>query len=303
MNKILRNFSQLLPVWVILAGVLGYFYPAFYLLWRNYNEWFFALTMVGVGAVLHPQDFRFIRRQPQIVFLGTLAQFLIMPALGFSIGYLLGLPRDLRLGLIVVGAVPGAMASNVISYLAGADAAYSISLTTSSTLLAPVLTPFFTYLFARTLVPVPVASMFFSIFKMVVIPLLVGFSLRSIFPTAIEEIKEIFPAVSVIFISFICGLVVALNRDSFGQINWLIFAAIVLHNFFGLFFGYLAGLLYRLDIRRVRTLAIEVGMQNAGLGAVLSLKYFTELTALPNALFATWCVITASLLVVIWRRN
>jgi BASS family bile acid:Na+ symporter len=195
------------------------------------------------------------------------------------------------------------MASNVISYLAGADAAYSISLTTSSTLLSPLLTPFFTYLFAHTIIPIKFWDMFFSIIRIVILPLLAGFALRYAFHSAVEKIKEFFPALSTIFIAFICGLVVALNSNNFGAVSLLIFVAIVLHNFLGLFFGYLAGLLYRLDIRRARTLSIEVGMQNAGLGAVLSLKYFSDLTALPNALFATWCVITASVLAVIWNKN
>lgn len=293
----------MLPAWVVAAGIAAYYYPDVFALLMPHIDWLFMFTMLGIGAVLNPEDFKPVFKNPHLVLLGTLAQFGIMPLLGFVVAKLLRLPPDLALGIILVGAVPGAMASNVISYLAKADVAYSIALTSASTFLSPVLTPTFTYIFGRTFIEIKFWPMFFSIIKMVILPLLLGLGIKHYLKEKVERIKCAFPAISSLFIAFICGLVVALNKNYLAGISPFIFIAVFLHNFFGLLFGYWAGILYRFDTRRRRTLSIEVGMQNAGLGAVLALKHFSSAAALPNALFATWCIITASILAEIWHRR
>jgi len=303
LNKILNYFTRLLVLWVVLAVGVGYLYPKILIVLKNYNEWLFAFTMFGIGAVMTPKDFEPVFRKPHMVLLGTLAQFGIMPILGFVIAKLLKLPSDLALGLILVGSVPGAMASNVISYLAKADVAYSIALTSTSTFLSPILTPTFTYVFGRTFIEIKFLPMFFSIIKMVIVPLLFGFSFRYFLKGKIEKFINVFPAISTSFIAFICGLVVALNKEYIAGITGIIFIAVILHNFFGLFFGYIAGIIYGFDKKRRRTISIEVGMQNAGLGAVLALKHFSYKSAVPNALFAVWCIITASVLAEVWSRE
>jgi len=303
LNKIADRFTHLLVLWVILAVALGYFCPGCLIIFKPYTEWLFMLTMFGIGMVLHFADFQPIIKKPYLVLLGTLAQFSIMPLLGFSIAKFLKLPQALSVGLILVGSVPGAMASNVICYLAQADVAYSVALTSTSTFLSPILTPLLVYIFAHSIIQVNFWQMFFSIIKMVIIPLILGMFIRHFLKEKIEKIIKIFPALSSLFIAFICGLVVALNKDYLAGITFLVFVAVFLHNFLGLFLGYLAAILYRFDIRRRRTLAIEVGMQNAGLGAVLALKHFSSQTALPNALFATWCIITASILAELWQGD
>ncbi|MDD5254498.1 MAG: bile acid:sodium symporter family protein [Candidatus Omnitrophica bacterium] len=302
-DKFLSWFTRLMGAWVLCAVGAGYLWPQSLTVFKDHTEWLFAATMFGIGAVLTVKDFEPVFRKPHLVLLGTLAQFAIMPALGFFIGKFLRLPPELALGVILVGTVPGAMASNVISYLARADVAYSIALTSTSTFLSPVLTPALTYFFGRTLIEIPFWPMLLSIVKMVIVPLLLGMGARHVFKEKVEKIALIFPAFSTIFIAFICGLVVALNRDYLSRITLLIFAAVFLHNLLGLVLGYGAGKLYRFDQKRCRTLAFEVGMQNAGLGAVLSLKHFSPQAAIPNALFATWCIVTASLLAEAWSRR
>lgn len=256
--------------------------------------------MLGIGAVLTPSDFRPIFRRPHLALLGTLAQFGIMPLTGFLIARALHLPPELALGFILVGSVPGAMASNVISYLAKADVPYSITLTTCSTILAPIATPALTFVFGRTYVAIPFWPMLLNIVQIVIVPLVLGLAVRHWFGRAVEGISWLFPLLSSIAIALICGLVVALNTDKLAQVTWLVLIGVAAHNAIGLLGGYFAGRLYRFDPTRCRTLAIEVGMQNAGLGAVLALKHFSAQTALPNALFATWCIVTASILAEIW---
>ncbi len=302
LNRITGIFTKLLVVWVLGMVAVGYYRPSLLTIFKPHVDWLFAFTMFGIGAVLTLKDFEPVFKRPHTVLLGTLAQFAIMPLAGFLIAKGLKLPPELMLGVILVGAVPGAMASNVISYLARADVAYSVALTSVSTFLAPVLTPALTYIFANSFIAIPFWPMFLSIIKMVIAPLALGMALRRLVKDRIDGFIGIFPALSTVFIAFICGLVVALNKEYLAGITFLIFLAVFLHNAFGLTLGYGAGRLYGFDIKRRRTLAFEVGMQNAGLGAVLALKHFSYRTAIPNALFATWCIITASILAEIWAK-
>lgn len=301
--KIFDWFTRLLPLWVVLCGIIAYFWPFVFIPLKSYMELAFALTMLGIGLVINQNEFIPVFRKPQMVVLGVLAQFVIMPALGFLIAKLLHFSPTYTLALVLVGSVPGAMASNVICYLARVDVAFSIALTSTATFCAPVLTPALTYLFAHATVKVEFWPMFFSIIKMVILPLITGFVLKRVFQNWVSKFEVIFPSFSTVFIAFICGLVVALNQKALLETGLILFFAVFSLNLFGLLLGYGAGKLYRFDEKRCRTLVFQVGMQNAGLGTVLALKHFSPETALPSALFATWCVVTASILAEFWSRS
>jgi bile acid:Na+ symporter, BASS family len=299
----LNWFSNHLFLWVILVVLVGYYVPGVLVPLKPYSDWLFALTMLGIGMVLSPKDVHALWKRPVPVLLGSAAQFLIMPVLAFAIAKLLNLPPNLALGLILAGAVPDAMAAGVVSYLAGADVAFSVALTTFTTLISPVVTPALTYALGNTFVAVDFWPMFLSILKIVILPLTVGFLIKKRYTSVIEKFNPIFPAFSTVFIAFICGLVVAVNKQYLSGITYAIFLAVVLLNAGGLVLGYAAGKLFRFDVRYCRTLAIGVAMQNAGLGAVLAIKHFSSESAIPNVLFATWCIITASLLARFWTRG
>jgi BASS family bile acid:Na+ symporter len=280
----------------------AYFFPQVFLGLRGYMELFFAITMFGIGMVLRPDDFENILRHFWVVLVGVAAQFTIMPLSAFLVSRVLSLDKEFSLGLILTGSAPGAMASNVLSYLAGADVAYSVSLTTSSTLLAPLLTPALTLLLAGTLFEIPFWNMFFSVLMMVVIPLFLGFGIKGLCGKKVEPLIKIFPAISMTFIVFICALVIALNRDYLLKMGYLIFAAVLILNIGGLSLGYLLGRSFRFGILRRRALSIEIGMQNAGLGSVLALKHFNERVALPAVIFVFICIFTAAFLVQVWSK-
>jgi len=302
-NRVAGYFTDYLVVWVIATVALAYFFPSAFAPLKPFMEWFFALTMFGIGTLLSSEDFKPIFKTPRVVTLGILAQFAIMPLAAFIIVKILNLPPAIAFGLILAGAVPDAMAAGVMSYVAGADVALSVALTTGTTLVAPVVTPALTYLFAREYIPIQFWPMLLSIVSMVIVPLFCGLAARRYFYSHVEKIKPVFPALSTIFIAFICGLVVALNRQSLGSITGIVFLAVVLLNFSGLVLGYWAGVLFKFNKKQRRTLAIGVGMQNAGLGAVLAIKYASAEAAIPNALFATWCIISAAILAGFWSRK
>ncbi len=178
-----------------------------------------------------------------------------------------------------------------------------MSLTAVATLLCPVLTPGLIWLLAGAQMDVPFVGMFVDLLIMVVLPLGAGFGVRYVFADQVDKMVDVFPAISATFIVFICSVVIAGNRDKLAEITGAILAADVLLNLYGLAGGYGVGALFRMEIRRRRTLAIEIGMQNAGLGVVLATAHFSAETALPAAFFVFLCIVTASLMSACWQRG
>ncbi|MBD3379076.1 MAG: bile acid:sodium symporter family protein [Candidatus Omnitrophica bacterium] len=297
----LKFYTKYMAVWVMLFSGAAYFRPAPFIALRPFLDHFFSLTMFGIGAVLHAGDFKRVAGAPLAVAIGAAAQFTLMPVGAFLLAGILGLPPLIALGLILTGSAPGAMASNVLSYIAKADVAYSVSLTAVSTLLTPLLTPGLTYLLAGSVIEVDFYAMFLSVVTMVIIPLLLGFAVRHFFRKKIERALDIFPAISVTFIVFICALVVALNRSHLGRITGPVLLAVVLLNVWGMFSGYGTGKIAGFAPERKRALSIEIGMQNAGLGTVLALKHFGPEAAVPAAAFVLVCIFTASIMAEFWR--
>ena len=302
-NGILKFYTKYFAVWVLGFAVVAYFEPAPFEALGAYNQWFFALTMFGIGAVLSPDAFKRIAQKPVIVLIGSAAQFTIMPLGAFAVAKIFNLQPQLAVGLILAGCMPGAMASNVMSYIAGADAAYSVSLTAFSTLMCPIITPALTKLLAGAILPVDFWQMFWDVVFMVIAPLAVGFSVRAILKEKIDKLRHLFPAISVTFIIFICSVVIAANRQRLGLSTLYLLGPVVILNVYGMLAGFGLGTACRFTPERKRTLSIEIGMQNAGLGTVLAIKHFGEKSAIPAAMFVFVCILTASVMAEIWQRN
>jgi BASS family bile acid:Na+ symporter len=140
LNKALTFYTRFFAVWVVIFAVVAYYFPSPFKALKDYNKWFFAVTMFGIGAVLCADDFKHILKNPTLILIGTCAQFTIMPFGAFALAKAFNLPAEAAAGLILAGAAPDAMAGNVMSYIAKADTAYAVSLTTVSTLACPVIT-------------------------------------------------------------------------------------------------------------------------------------------------------------------
>ncbi len=299
--KAIQFYNRNLSIWVVLFAIVAFFFPNPFLLVKSSINIFFAITMFGIGLVITETDYRNIIKNPKIVLFGNLCQFTIMPILALITSTIFNLPREVTVGLILTGSAPGAMTSNVISYLSEGDVAFSVSMTALATLICPVLTPLLTLLLAGKMVPVPFWQMFFTILYTVVVPLLAGFLVRRTFPKLIVKIGDIPPAISVTAIIIICAYVVAANNEDIGKATALVLLAVIAHNLMGMLLGFLAGGIAKFTFRRKKTLSIEIGMQNAGLGVILALQHFSKEVAIPAALFTIWCIISASLLVGFWK--
>ena len=304
LEKALSFYTRAFALWVILGGLAAYFWPAPL---ASLDRWsvncVFALTMFGIGAVLQAEDFRRIVRRPGIVLIGTITQYSLMPLVAYAIANAFRLDAQIAVGLILTAAAPGAMSSSVVSYIAKADLAYSVSLTTVSTLLAPVATPGLTYLLARSRLEVPVMNMFVEVILLVIAPLFIGFGVRHFFARKVERIAAVFPALSVTFIVLVCSRTIAANRASLLGMTGMLLGIGVLMNVLGLVGGYTIAWIFRMDVPQRRSLAIEGGMQNAGLGAVLASEHFSDKAAMPAAVFVFICIMTASLLAAYWQRT
>ncbi len=302
-DRILNFYTKYFAVWVILGGVAAYFWPRPFVAMGDYNKEFFAFTMFGIGAVLTVEDFKGIIKQPSVVLIGALAQYIIMPFGAFALAKIFNLPKEIAVGLILTAAAPEAMSSNVISYVAKADVAYAVSLTTVSTLACPVVTPGLTLLLAGAMVKVNFWAMFADVMYMVIVPLFIGFAVRHYFRNFISKILPVFPAVSTTFIVFICSVVIASNKEALALVTGVVLAATIILNIGGMVGGYGAAWLTGMDVKKRRTLSIEVGMQNAGLGVVLAREHFGNEATIPSAFFVFICIITAAVMAEIWRRR
>ena len=232
---------------------------------------------------------------------GALLQFSIMPFLGYFLAKILSVNTELTVGAVLVGSAPGGTASNVITYLSKGDLAYSVSMTTFSTLVSPIMTPLITYLLVGRKVDVPVIDMLRDLIFIVVLPVALGIFIKR-FLLSTKAFEKVLPYMAIVAIGIIIAVVLALNSERLKDLSMQVFLLVFLHNFFGFLLGYIFGLLAGLDKVRAKTLSIEVGIQNSGLAVVLALKYFSPLSALPGALFSLVQNINGLLLSALYRR-
>ncbi|MCP3028895.1 bile acid:sodium symporter family protein [Halobacillus sp. A5] len=289
--------------WVVGIAVTAYLMPDPFLFLNNYITILLGVVMFGMGLTLKPVDFKLVVSKPVPVVIGVLAQFLIMPLAALAIAFAFQLPSELAAGLVLLGAVPGGTASNVMVYLARGNLALSIAMTSLSTLLAPIATPFILLTLAGQWLPVDPIAMFMSIVQVIIIPITLGLIIRRVFPKAVHKSSTVVPLISVLAIIIIVSAVVAANVESIATSGLTVFSAVMLHNLMGLLLGYLAAMFMRLDESKRRAISIEVGMQNSGLGVALATAHFGPLAALPSVIAAVWHNISGPIIATIWSKK
>ncbi|MCD2843662.1 bile acid:sodium symporter family protein [Pseudomonas aeruginosa] len=297
-----RFVSASFPFWVLLFAILAFFRPAWFLPLTAAIAPLLGLVMFGMGLTLKGEDFREVARHPIRVLIGVLAQFVIMPGLAWLLCSLLQLPAEIAVGVILVGCCPGGTASNVMTWLSRGDVALSVAITSVTTLLAPLVTPALVWLLASAWLPVSFAAMFLSILQVVLVPIALGLLAQRLLGERTRQVAEVLPLVSVFSIVVIIAAVVAASQARIAESGLLIMAVVMLHNGFGLLLGYLTGKLTGMPLAQRKALAIEVGMQNSGLGAALANTHFSPLAAVPSALFSVWHNLSGSLLAALFRR-
>lgn len=303
MHSFFKIFTHLFPLWALLLSGIAFYFPDVFAALKPGIVPLLAVIMMGMGMTLTLEDFKRVGRQPVIVFIGVLLQFLIMPFAAYAISIALNLSLPLLIGLVLVGASSGGTASNVICYLAKGNVALSITLTLCSTLLAVIAMPTLTWLYLGERIPVPVWGMLLTVLKIVIAPVCVGVLINHLAGQRLTRVRPFFPVMSVIAIVLIIAIIVAINQARIGELSVIIILAVILHNMIGLLSGYWLTRWLGYDRQTCRTLAIEVGMQNSGLSVALAIKYFSPLAALPGAVFSIWHNLTGSILASVWARK
>lgn len=303
MSRLLPWLTNAFPLWVLAFCGAALVQPAWFTWFSGpWIVWGLAVIMLGMGLTLSFEDFRAVGRTPKAVGLGLAAQFTIMPALGWALGRAFALDTPFAVGLILVSCCPGGTASNVVAYLARANVCLSVVMTMCSTFAAVAMTPLLTSWLAGTLVDVDEWGLFKTTFQVVVIPVLVGAWANRLAPGLVRRVNKGLPLVSVIVIALICASIIGASGDAVKSAAPALIGAVFCLHVFGFALGYAVSRITGFDVIVARTVSIEVGMQNSGLGVVLARKHFADpLTAVPCAISAVFHSVIGSILAGWWR--
>ena len=271
----------------------------------SYVNTLLGIVMFGMGMTLKLSDFKVVFTKPKAVITGILSQFIIMPLLAFLLVKIFNLDPALAVGVILVGSCPGGTSSNVMTYLAKGDVALSVGMTACTTILAPVVTPALVLLLGGETINVSYMSMLMSIVQVVLVPIVLGFVINHFFEKFAQACAKVLPLVSVIAICLIIMAVVAANAAKIMTVGWLIVVVVMLHNLCGYALGYGVGKVLGLSRNQMRTLSIEVGMQNSGLATSLATVHFATmpLAAVPGTVFSVWHNISGAIYANILART
>jgi len=300
------RFVRLFPFWVTLAGVVALAYPPAFVWFLDYELITpgLQIIMLGMGLTLELSDFSRIFRAPEPILWGVLLQYTVMPFLGWGMGHLFQLPTPFAVGLVLVCCCPGGTASNVIAYLAKADVALSVSMTAFSTMLAAACTPLLTAWIVGSRVEVEGWGLFLSTAEVVLLPVALGLFMRRYLPALTTKLLTAAPAAAVLMIVLIVAAILGARKEALLESGLLLLGAVVSVHAMGFFLGYVLGGLSSGFGSVARTISIEVGMQNSGLGAVLAQAHFANpLTVLPSAISAITHCIIGSALAAWWSRR
>lgn len=299
---------------MVIFGTVGLslYYPEYFLQWGDFKlsgliTPLIQIIMFGMGTAMSVKDFAGVIKTPKGVLIGVCSQFMIMPLVGFTLANVSGnfsasLTPEILAGIILIGCSPSGMASNVMAYLAKANLALSITITAVTTLLAPFITPFLMKLLAGSLIEIDVYAMMWDIFKMIIIPIGAGLIFNKLLSGKIQWLDNAMPLVSMFGIALILTIIAASGRDSLLTIGPVLIVIVLIHNLFGYTLGYWTGRLFRLPESDCRTVAIEVGMQNAGLASGIAKEMGKIATlGLAAAVFGPIMNITGSALASWWH--
>lgn len=308
MSAFLR-FTQFIQktfaLWVVLFAGIALIVPEAFVWLKVYITWMLGIIMFGMGMTMTVDDFKGVLQSPKAVVIGVVAQFVVMPGLAYLLCQLFQLPPEIAIGVILVGCCPGGTASNVITYMAKGNTALSVACTSVSTLLAPLLTPAIFYLLASQWIEINAMSMLGSILQVVLFPIILGLVVRSVLKQKVDAYIQVMPLISVIAIVAIVAAIIGGSKAQILESGLLILGVVALHNGLGYLLGFWASRLFKLPYADSKAIAIEVGMQNSGLGVALAAVHFaaSPITAVPSAIFSLWHNISGPALATYWASK
>ncbi|MGO1949021.1 MAG: bile acid:sodium symporter family protein [Mycobacteriaceae bacterium] len=292
------------PLFILAGTVVAFLFPAPFQPLTDYINIFLMIIMFSMGLTLTVPDFRMIAKRPVPVIIGVVAQFVVMPSLAVFVAWLLNLDPVLAVGLLMLGSVPGGTSSNVITFLAKGDVALSVSMTSVSTLLSPIMTPTLMLLLADTRTDVDASGMAWTLAQTVLLPVVGGLLIRTfVADKYLDPFMPALPWISIVGIGGVVFPAVANNADALAKVGVIVFVAVIIHNVLGYVLGYAAGRVFKLPARANRAMATVIGTQSAGLASGMAGRFFSPEAALPGAVAAVVHNITGAIYVAIVRRR
>jgi BASS family bile acid:Na+ symporter len=302
-ERLFITLANLFPVWVLTGAGLALWKPETATWFQpHWIPYFLGLIMLSMGLTLSLEDFSRVLKMPKSILLGVGLQYTIMPGLGYALALGFNLPIDFVIGLVLVACCPGGTASNVVCFIARTHVALSVSLTTCSTLLAVLLTPFLTTWWVESIsleqtglkVDVDTLGLLLKTLKVVILPVLLGIFLNHFFHRGVKKVEAYTPFVAVLSIVFIVDFILADKKSAILEIGASLIAAVLLLHLLGFILGYVLSRLLKFTERDAQTVSIEVGMQNSGLATELARSNFPAygLATVPGAISAlTHCIL------------
>lgn len=309
MSKLILSLSQCVSkyigVLVILISLFAFLSPSMFEWATTYTSLLLGFAMFGMGMTINAHDFKNILKHPKDVFIGCLAQFLVMPLISYLLAVTFNLPTPISIGVILVGCCPGGTASNIITHIAGGDTTLSVSMTVVSTLLCPILTPLWIYMLAGQWVDVSIFSMITSVVKVVLVPIILGIIINYKLKNKKEYLSSVMPLISVVSVLLLIAGIVATNKEQLLICGSTVFIIVILHNVIGMILGFTIAKLFKMDLPKSTAVCVEVGMQNSGLAVSLALSNFATqpLCAVPGAIFSIWHNISGGILASIMKKR
>lgn len=295
-----RWFTVLVVIWAI----FNYLLPQTSKWVIPNTSYLLGIILFGMGLTLRGEDFVRIVKRPLPVILGTIAHYVIMPLVAVALCKIFHLTGATAVGVILVGSCPSGTSSSVMAYLAGGDVALDVSIETLSTLLAPLALPGLLMLYAGQYVTIPTQSLFMSTIRIVLIPIILGVIIHTLFGKRIDNLTRALPLISQTAILLIIGAVISANHSElFTATTALVIPVVILHNLSGYGLGFLFSKLIRLKDPQRKAITFEVGMQDSSLGATLAMLYFSPAAAIPSTIFSVWHNISGSVLSTYWRGH
>lgn len=304
-SRKLRGISFSLLIFAAVS--LAMCFPAPFVAWGEFKLSslivpLLQLIMFGMGTAMSVKDFAGVVKAPKAVGIGLVCQFTIMPFVGAGLAMAFGFSPEIAAGVILIGASPSGLASNVMAYIGKANLALSVTLTTVATLLAPFITPFYMQWLAGKYIPIDTWAMMWSITKITIIPIVAGLIFNGLFHGKTTWLDRLMPKVSMAGIAVILMIMTAGRRDDLLTVGLILIVVSLIHNVAGYVLGYWSCRLLGMDERSCRTISFEVGLQNAGLATGLA-QELGRLVALAPVVFGSLMNITGATLATWWREK
>lgn len=289
---------------VFLVVIWAYFMPNAFLWAVPHTVLLLGVIMFGMGMTLHAKDFKLIVQRPKEVMIGCIVHYTIMPLLAYALVIAFEMPPELAVGMVLLGSCPSGTASNVMGFLAKADVPLSVSITTCSTLLAPIMMPFIVWALAGQWVEVSFMAMAMTVMKVILIPLVLGLIVhRMMGEKHVASLSKVLVLISAFGVLVIVGGVIAINGPKILELGAFIVIMVLLHNLGGFLIGYFVTGKLGLGKKQQHSVTLEVGMQNDALAISLVSVFFAPAVAIPAAVGAAIHQITGSILAGIFARH